>query len=90
MFSEKCARPPSYENPLKILRHLVQMLAIRILVSNGAHWKYKLKHVLKTFDDVIFSYPVQYIDRHQFVLLMIWILKSNVNTDYRDVFKSKS
>ncbi len=32
-FLEKSARPPSCESP----RHLVQLLAIRILIANGAH-----------------------------------------------------
>jgi hypothetical protein len=32
---KKSARPPSCESPLKIPRHLVQLLAIRILIPNA-------------------------------------------------------
>ncbi len=35
MFLEKSARPPSYESSLKIPRHFVQLLAIRILIPNA-------------------------------------------------------
>jgi hypothetical protein len=31
------ARPSSCGSPLKILRHLKQLMAVRILISNGAH-----------------------------------------------------
>ncbi len=36
-FSEKSARTSSCESPLKIPGHLVQLLASRILIPNGAH-----------------------------------------------------
>jgi hypothetical protein len=36
-FSEKSVRPPSCESPLKIPRHLVQLLAIRILIPKRGH-----------------------------------------------------
>jgi hypothetical protein len=36
-FFEKSARPPSCESPLKLQRHLVQMLAIWKQIANGAH-----------------------------------------------------
>jgi hypothetical protein len=36
-FFEKSAHPPSCESPLKIPRHLVQLLAISILIANSAH-----------------------------------------------------
>jgi hypothetical protein len=32
----KSAHPPSYASPFKIPHHLVQLLAIRFLISNGA------------------------------------------------------
>jgi hypothetical protein len=35
-FLEKFVRPPSFESPLKIMRHLVQLLATRILIPNSA------------------------------------------------------
>ncbi len=37
MFLEKSACPPSGWSPLKIPRHLQQLLAIRILIANSAH-----------------------------------------------------
>jgi hypothetical protein len=36
-FSEKSIRPPSCESLVKIQRHLVQLLAIRILIANCTH-----------------------------------------------------
>jgi hypothetical protein len=36
-FPEKSVRPPSCECPLKIPRHLIQLLAIRIIIANGTH-----------------------------------------------------
>ncbi len=36
-FSEKSARTSICESPLKILGHLVQLLASRILIPDGAH-----------------------------------------------------
>ncbi len=36
-FSEKSVQPPSYEGPLKIQRHLVQLLAIITLIPKRGH-----------------------------------------------------
>jgi hypothetical protein len=36
-FFEKLVRPPSCKSPLKIQRHLVQLLAIKILIAKRVH-----------------------------------------------------
>jgi hypothetical protein len=36
-FFEKSARPPSFESPFTISRHLVRLSAIRILIANSAN-----------------------------------------------------
>jgi hypothetical protein len=47
-FLEKSARPPSCESPLKIPRHLVQLLAIRILIAKSKHHLFYNIHLLAT------------------------------------------
>ncbi len=63
-FSAKFARPPSWENYLKILRHLIQLLAIRILISNAAMKIYCAIRIGKAWCILLYSHWSQLRHEH--------------------------
>jgi hypothetical protein len=62
-FSADFSRPPSCESPLKIPRHLVQLLAIIILIANAAMKFKKFTAPFSTFVHCALAYSCTYLKK---------------------------